>query len=178
MQNIPGIDILAIGSFVLAPGSVHPDTRRQYSISKDIPVAPAPKWILNVLNGILPVDSKNQCENTTSQSDFMFSSFQQSITPSDKIAEGERNNYLTSVAGKLLNTGISSESLRKALHEENTMKCNPPLNTTEVDQIFNGIIKYHVQPAVICTQQGLADVFVDQNKDIIRFNYSSGACLS
>jgi predicted P-loop ATPase len=46
-----GIDFLSTGSFVVGPGSVHPDTKKQYLIERGAPavVAEAPELLLSVL---------------------------------------------------------------------------------------------------------------------------------
>lgn len=41
-------DIKGIGGMVVAPGSRHPDTKLFYKIKKDLPIAPAPKWLLDL----------------------------------------------------------------------------------------------------------------------------------
>ena len=41
-------DIRGIGGQVVAPGSIHPDTGKPYTIRHDIPIAPAPQWLLNL----------------------------------------------------------------------------------------------------------------------------------
>lgn len=43
-----GIDIKGLGGQVAAPGSIHPDTGRCYSIIDDHPISPAPKWLLDL----------------------------------------------------------------------------------------------------------------------------------
>ena len=42
----PACDLIALGGQVVAPGSIHPGTGKPYSILKDIPIAPAPAWLL------------------------------------------------------------------------------------------------------------------------------------
>jgi hypothetical protein len=42
-------DIRGVGGQVVAPGSVHPDTQKPYEIFKDIPLAPCPKWMLDLV---------------------------------------------------------------------------------------------------------------------------------
>jgi hypothetical protein len=49
-QKKYGFDVLGSGAQVVCPGSVHPDTGRQYKILDDLPIAPAPKWILNLVS--------------------------------------------------------------------------------------------------------------------------------
>lgn len=43
-----GFDIRGIGGQVVAPGSIHPDTGMPYRVVKDIPMAPAPNWLLDI----------------------------------------------------------------------------------------------------------------------------------
>ncbi|MFC1733565.1 bifunctional DNA primase/polymerase [candidate division KSB1 bacterium] len=46
-QNL-GFDIRGDGSYVVSPGSVHPDTQREYTISRETPHANAPQWLLDL----------------------------------------------------------------------------------------------------------------------------------
>ena len=41
-------DIRGIGGQVVAPGSIHPDTGKPYTVRHDIPIAPAPQWLLDL----------------------------------------------------------------------------------------------------------------------------------
>ena len=43
-----GFDIRGSGGQVVAPGSIHPNTGKLYSIFRDIPLAPAPHWLLDL----------------------------------------------------------------------------------------------------------------------------------
>lgn len=44
-------DIKGCGGMVVAPGSIHPDTGKAYTIEKDIPTAPAPEWLRGFVLG-------------------------------------------------------------------------------------------------------------------------------
>ena len=67
-------------------------------------------------------------------------------TGPDKLREGERNVGLAKLAGHLWRAGLSLETLRAALHSENQSRCNPPLETDEVDRIAASVASYP-QPA-------------------------------
>jgi hypothetical protein len=41
-------DVKGLGGQVVAPGSIHPDTGEPYTVNQDIPIAPAPVWILDL----------------------------------------------------------------------------------------------------------------------------------
>ena len=43
-----GFDIRGIGGQIVAPGSVHPDTGKPYTVLYDVPIAPAPDWLLKL----------------------------------------------------------------------------------------------------------------------------------
>lgn len=46
----PGIDVRGHGGYVIAPPSVHPDTREQYRfVDADVPIAELPAWLVNRL---------------------------------------------------------------------------------------------------------------------------------
>ncbi|MGB8421634.1 DUF3987 domain-containing protein [Paraburkholderia sp.] len=58
------------------------------------------------------------------------------------IAQGGRNDALTSLAGKLHHCGVPAATLRAALHAENKTRCMPPLPDSEVDAIARSVSKY------------------------------------
>lgn len=41
-------EIKGVGGYVVASGSIHPDTGKTYKIIRDYPIAPAPKWLLDI----------------------------------------------------------------------------------------------------------------------------------
>lgn len=41
-------DIRGIGGQIVAPGSIHPETKQNYTVRYDLPIAPAPKWLLDL----------------------------------------------------------------------------------------------------------------------------------
>ena len=62
--------------------------------------------------------------------------------------EGGRNNYLTSVAGKLRNAGLGEDALTPALLQHNDDVCQPPLSDDEVRQIAHSVSRYPVPEPV------------------------------
>lgn len=61
--------------------------------------------------------------------------------------EGDRNNHLTSLAGRLQNTGISSDAVLAALLAENRKACKPPLAKAEVKKIAASVSQYPAKDA-------------------------------
>jgi hypothetical protein len=62
--------------------------------------------------------------------------------------EGSRNNYLTSVAGKLRNAGLGADALKLALLQHNADVCTPPLTDEEVEHIAASVARYDVPEPV------------------------------
>jgi len=44
-------DVKGLGGYVVAPGSIHPDTGRPYEVRHPGPIAPAPQWLLDLASG-------------------------------------------------------------------------------------------------------------------------------
>ncbi len=47
-QKPNGFEIKGFGGYVVGPGSIHPDTHRCYKVLHNIPVVPAPDWLLSL----------------------------------------------------------------------------------------------------------------------------------
>lgn len=58
--------------------------------------------------------------------------------------EGNRNNALTSMAGRLVNAGLKMDAVLSALLAENARACHPPLPEAEVRQIAGSVSRYAV----------------------------------
>jgi putative DNA primase/helicase len=60
----------------------------------------------------------------------------------DPIPESGRNNMLTSLAGSMRRKGMSEAAINAALQVENTARCDPPLDKSEVNAIACSIMRY------------------------------------
>lgn len=129
----PGIDVRATGGFVIVPPSTlrdvgkyrwdpsaHPDTREP---------APLPPSLAKLL-----------MEESTGPSRWTAS------TDNDPIPEGQRNQTLTSQAGRMRKHGVTEGGIRKALLEINNRRCKPPLDQKEVEGIAKSIARYEPGP--------------------------------
>lgn len=47
-KPITVFDVKGLGGYVVAPGSIHPDTGKPYTVRLDVPPAPAPQWLLDL----------------------------------------------------------------------------------------------------------------------------------
>jgi putative DNA primase/helicase len=123
-----GVDLISDGGYVVAPKSRHA-SGEHYLWFKDLsplstePVALPPKWVEHLKASTKPLRKLQE--------------------PRDGlIPEGQRNNHLTSLAGKLWCGGVSHEVLLAALLAENDARCSPPLDPEEVEKIAASVTKY------------------------------------
>ncbi len=126
----PGLDILAEGSIMVAPPGRHASGKRyQWKSGKssmDIEPADLPETWLACLRG----DQNSQPAREPMPAE------------PGNVSQGSRNTHLTSLAGRLWNSGITSGALLAALTAENENSCNPPLDPTEVQKISASIAQY------------------------------------
>jgi len=101
-----GLDIRGEGGYVVCPPSIHENGTsykwEQGLSPEEVPVAPIPDWLLDKLNRKVS-----------------------EVSEPGTVEEGRRHNHLTSLAGRLLGTGIESDVLEAALVAENA-RCEPP----------------------------------------------------
>ena len=109
--------IKSLGGYVCAAGDLHP-SGETYQVLCDAPIAPTPDGVRQ-LRSVTPEQGKDAAP-----------------------VEGGRNNYLTSVAGKLRNAGLGRDALEAALLQHNADNCIPPLPDDEVKQIAVHVARY------------------------------------
>jgi hypothetical protein len=120
----PGLDVRGEGGYVVAPPSIHPDTRRTYVWNSKVKPVHAPAWLTTVLQRPAPSDASGVVQVPAA------------------IPEGQRNATLTSMAGTMRRRGFSTEGIEAALLAENTARCQPPLLDVEVGAIAASISRY------------------------------------
>jgi putative DNA primase/helicase len=115
-------DILGDGGYVVAPPSVHPETRRRYTWTSIEKLAPFPRAILRMVRKHTDI---------------------QKIAPPlpDIIDEGQRDTLLTSLAGTARRRGASEEGILAMLREENASRVRPPLPDRALVRISKSIAK-------------------------------------
>lgn len=122
----PGIDCRGDGGYVVAPPSIHSSGSRYASSAASVErVADAPAWLLSF------VSAASQGKRAT-----------QGAANDASIAEGGRNNALTSMAGRMRHAGASTEELESALLSFNAERCQPPLDDDEVRGIARSVGSY------------------------------------
>jgi hypothetical protein len=126
----PGVDLLAEGTYAVAPPSRHVSGRnylwvRPGPMGQQIASLPD-KWLEFVRRG----DPAAPAVTKTSDADV--------------IAEGSRNTELTSMAGRMRRAGMSEADMISALGGVNDARCQPPLGDGEVARIARNVAQYAV----------------------------------
>jgi putative DNA primase/helicase len=119
----PGVDLMADGAIIIVPPSIHASGKpyqwqKGASLLDDSPGQLPKKWRSRI-------KARQNLEQPTPSA-------------SEAIATGTRNETLTSIAGKLHNTGIGYDALLAALRAEN-QKCDIPLDDGELEKIAKSI---------------------------------------
>lgn len=126
----PGVDIRGERGYVVLPPSVHPDTGRIYEWDglDDIdstPVAEAPLWILEALQGKTQGDRRSD-----------------KLPIPLELPSGLRNDALAALAGALRRFGLDQHEIWTTLNEVNKRRANPPLPNDEVLKIAESMMRY------------------------------------
>jgi hypothetical protein len=140
----PGVDIKSDGGYILAPFSVHP-TGLEYKWAVDlgpkipgeeggIDIAPCPTWLLEAMKAKLKSRLESTKEHLSAKDD------------DEKYPEGTRNDALTSLAGTMRRRAMIPQAMLAALLVENELKCDPPLDETQVSKIVDSVCRYEADP--------------------------------
>lgn len=125
-----GLDIRGDGGYIVAPPSVHP-SNRPYAISvdhhpDDVPLAEAPKWLLERLAG-------------RKSSEHIQQGWREMV--SHTVPEGERNVVIAKMSGLLLSKRIDPYVTLSLMLGFNQINCVPPLDQEEVARTVANIAK-------------------------------------
>ena len=118
-----GLDVKGDGGYIVLPPSIHPNgTAYQWETAHhpdDVPLAPVPQWVLDKLSPVAgPAPNSG------------------GFTSPERISDGTRNDTLYKLVRSLKAKGLSRTAIGAAVHEENRMKCDPPLPDDEVDRLL------------------------------------------
>ena len=135
--KLPWGDLKGQGGYVLAPPSIHPVTKQPYeweASPKDTPLASLPSWIIDLCRSHRIATTQMEGEQAGGIS---------IAPPVDKrIAAGERNQALTSLAGTMRRRGMTPEEIYPSLVQINLSRCDPPLDESEVRAISDSMARY------------------------------------
>lgn len=124
-----GIDVKFEGGYVVAPPSCHNSGKHYtFELSCKLSIGSLLEPCENLMDELV---KSSKTEKGKQQKGYVY--------------EGGRNNYLTSIAGKLHQTGIDKNILNIVLAAVNKVVCDPPLPEPEVTSIAESISKYPVE---------------------------------
>ena len=116
----PGVDIRGDGGYVLIPPSqIDGNEYKNYKDSKPLQV---PDWLKELTQ-------EKKLTEYYGNSD-------------GEIIEGNRNNFLTQLAGSMRRKGFGETAIHEALKAENEARVNPPLGEVEVERIASSVSRY------------------------------------
>lgn len=117
--------VKSLGGYVMAAGSIHPDSGERYEVLIDAPVAPLP----DVVRGLKQVQLAPA----------------QPGKPMEKIPEGGgRHAALTSMAGTFRHKGLDKDAIHAALIPLNDSMCEVPVSDDDLEHIADSMLRYEV----------------------------------
>lgn len=125
---LPGIDLRGDGGYVVAPPSLHASGVRYAWASQATAPDPLPRWLL-------------QRVSSRGRGGHRLSYWRKLVH--EGIMEGERNNTIASLAGRLLWHGVDEDVVLDLLLCWNATRCRPPLPEDEVARTVESIRRLH-----------------------------------
>ncbi len=126
---VPGIDIRGEGGYVIAPPSPGWEWLNWGDVEYvTTPMLSLPAWIVEAFNARTTAARR----------------FSGGFEPSERVAEGGRNDYMARFAGYAIRVGIDDElELVELCLEHNAQVCVPPLDDREVKTTARSILRRH-----------------------------------
>lgn len=120
----PGLDTRGAGAYVVAPPSLHVSGNRYAWRGSDVPIAPPPDWLVEIL-------AKHRSKASDPE--------RWGALAGNDIPEGKRNATITSLIGKLLRHYVDPVLAHDLVRCWNTCHCHPPLSDDELTIIVNSV---------------------------------------
>jgi Bifunctional DNA primase/polymerase, N-terminal/Primase C terminal 1 (PriCT-1) len=114
-------------AYVVAPGSIHPETGKPYRVMIDAPIIPIPDSLINWLRS--KIQGKQEKPATADG-------------PRQLVPHGFIHAAITSEAGRLRKFGYEPEAIRSALLDWAHANCEPPLDDKRIEQVALSMANY------------------------------------
>jgi hypothetical protein len=140
VHMLPGIDIRSSGGYVLFPGSWVDG--KPYKVLNDAPIAPAPKWLLDMVGK--PKEKDAQATEITSVDNLVdarrAADYLSSVKPAIEGQGGDLHTY--TVACSVRDLGISKELCLDLMQDLFNPRCQPPWDDRELIAKVNHAYRY------------------------------------
>ena len=128
-----GIDVRGEGGYVVAPPSIHPSgSAYEWSVDTADALADAPEWLIKATSWPAAKPKGKNLEEWHA-------------TLTNPIREGQRNDTLASIAGKLLHGGVNLILIHDIVICFNEARCKPPLDIEEIERIVTSVARAHLR---------------------------------
>lgn len=133
-RNLPaGIDVRGAGGYVLAPGSIVDG--KPYVIARDLPVAPAPEWLLERLRTAAERTTESGTVIGELDTPVAIDQARKVVARQSDSFEGSRDDDGARLANRLADFGISQETCLQLLLAWNDTKVHPPLDDADIERL-------------------------------------------
>jgi len=138
----PGLDIRGDRGYVVAPGSV--TDVGKYEWLHDLPIAPAPQWLVDRVNAAAPrVEKPAQNVHVPDAPETYFDRAVKALRNMEPAVEGAGGNAATfRVAARMRDLGLSEAQAVEALLAEWNGRCSPPWEPSELARVVANAFKY------------------------------------
>ena len=119
--------------YVVAPGSLHPDTGKPYQALNNNPILEAPSWLIDWM----------LTQKTTGKPDV--GEVGEKEAPTNErglIPHGSIHGWMLSEAGKMRDIGLQRDEIEVALLRRVHENCEPPIDDDKVRQMAKSICQY------------------------------------
>lgn len=140
-----GVDVRCDGSFVVAPGSIHPNGNAYewWCSPWEVEIATADGNVLDFLDFV----QRNGGDDGTRKENGKF-------RLPDKIKAGERDKTLFRYASHLRSVGRSDEEIMATVLGANFQRCEPPMDSRDIQRIVKSACKYEQGGGIGFSQNG------------------------
>ena len=124
--NVSG-DIRGGSGYVMAEGSIHPDSKEAYEAARVAPVAELPTWI----RLLVPAPKSGAPGNPNAP-----------VVDDGGPITDHRNVHMISLLGKKRNEGADDDAMAEYAYHVNDTRMQPPLREAELDRLIGNACKF------------------------------------